>query len=159
MGFFVTFLVFWFCSLIRLFLFLDFFGNFFCRNLLTFNTLVFLLSFCCCLLFHLKDFLWACLLSSIFSSWLRNTYGFIFLGFEKNSCASWQYVPCGQVFVSFYFLLTWPFPKRNLRPDECGLGSSGLSFALVFPNLNTKPSVYVSQGGLLYVVCIHWECM
>ena len=26
----------------------------------------------------------SCLLSSIFNSWSRNTYGFIFLGFEKS---------------------------------------------------------------------------
>ena len=112
-----------------LILFLEFFGNFFIRNSLTFNTLVFLSSFCRCLIFHLKKFLWDVLLSSIFSSWSRKTYGFTYpLCFWKKSCASWSYVPCGQVLVCL--VSTWAFPKTKLRPEECGLGSSRVSFAL-----------------------------
>ena len=51
-----------------------------------------------------------------------------------------------------FLVSDWDFPQTKLRADECGLGSSGVLFALVFPNLNIGPPVCVSQGDLLWFV-------
>ena len=139
------------CVLNVLFLFLDYFSNFFHRPTLIFNTLVFLSSFCCCLLFQLKIFLWACLLSSVFSSWWRKTYGFIFLGCKKTLCllvASMPHAARSLRLFSFYA----DFPSKNkLVTWRMWFGFLRSTFRLSVPKFKYRASCWCLLRGFALV--------
>ena len=115
MDFSAALLVICFCVLICLLFFLDIFGTFFRRPSPASSTVVFLSSFCCCLLFQLKDFLLACLSAPIFSSWLRSSYALVFVGVAAVSLRF--LVECPLWLESWVSLVpTLNFPNLDQRP-------------------------------------------
>ena len=142
------------CLMICLFLLLDLFRNFLHRNLLTFNTLVFLPNFCCCLLFQLNIF--SELIYSLLSSVLGCTRHMNLSPLVLKSFLRFLVVCPMRLGPCDFLDSTWNFPKTKILTWGIWFGFPRIFFRLSVAKFEYWASC-LCLSMRVALVCIHWK--